>query len=682
MLDQKPGILSRALTHASNACALALAALASLSAGGCAVWLYDDPYAPPPPPEPVYVVPEPAYYYTPDVYYYAPGAVILGQSPDETDASAKTAGADDRKANSAAAKSAAESARVVRGQDDPEAFPTLDDSFPTLDAGLGSDYEAPPESTGSSDFVRNGTNVPEPSGQYETIDYNDEDFRPEPKRESLAEREKAEEKIEKNFDEWLREKKAKRREENKKTKRYLQPIPEADPEIFDRQAKADKSEGDDDIIQTVTLDGIESLLENEETKRDLYDWEKEEPTPIDWSKYAMSLDNIRAWFGMGPNERAALEYMRQACNKQKEYTKTRDKKCLKEAATLYEKAAERWPGPALRPDYAKKHPYDAPKSGTLIEEDGLFFAGECWFFYRDFNRALSCYKALVSTYSSSIYKNVAMKRLFYIGCFWVECSEEASTPSVNVKDKDKPVFSTFHGAKKAFETIFYNDASDNGLAPDALFALANAYMRRGVHQGDGSFDSAAQYYKQLYEFYPASKHAEDACRLAMIALHKSYQGVYYDDAPLNEARQLAETILKSGRGNMDVIYEELDNIKDEQAHRLYALGAYYEKRGSYASARSYYNRLVKEHPNSDYAVEGARRYQQIESKPPEADQLAWVRPVMPFLPKPNKEFFEEKPHEDLSRIARRDDSLNRIGKDVGETKETKVAEAPSDTKRY
>ena len=432
------------------------------------------------------------------------------------------------------------------------------------------------------------------------------------------------------------------------------------------------------VIETLTFISVASMLEgDEEMTRDLLAWEEEEPTPLDWSKYA---ERLWEWLGMGPDERAALELMRQACQKQKEYSETRDKTCLRDAARLYERAAKRWPGPIFKPDDYKKHPFAIPKRDTLIEEDGVFYAGECWFFYRDFPNALRCYKALVSNYQNSIYRNTAMKRLFYIGTYWVKCSEQSSGPQVNVTERDKPMFSPFSGAEKAFSAIFLNDASDGGLAPDALFALANAYMRRGVVQGDGSYEVAARYYKQLYEFYPGNRHAEDASRLAMIALHKSYQGVFYDDAPLNEARQIAEAIIKSGRGNLDVAYEELENIKEEQAHRLYELGKYYEKRGSFASSRSYYNRLVKEYPNTEYAVEGARRYGEIADKPAEVDQLSWVRPVMPFLPKSKNEYFEERPSADLEKIARRDESLDAIGKSADEpgadSGPAKLAESP------
>ncbi|MGI6401827.1 MAG: tetratricopeptide repeat protein [Thermoguttaceae bacterium] len=554
---------------------------------------------------------------------------------------------------------------VIRGQAPADDFPTLGDDFPTIGADfplvdLGGP-DAPPAESELSDFARSGATVAEPSGAVEPSNATDDPFLREPKRQSLADVEEKERALDDKYQSWLQQQKRKTRE-NSKTPRYLRPIEHSalDDENgpFAREQLEEDGDSDSIYMRRVTADVFSMMQDNELSNRELEEWEKETEPPIDWSKYALSLDRIRNWFGMGPDEEAALEYMRRACLKHKEYEETGNRVTLREAAIYYERAAERWPGPALRPKESAKIPFKAPKSGTLIEEDGLFFAGECWFFCKDYTRAVSCFRALVSTYTSTIYKETAMKRLFYIGNYWMACSEgEEKDP----EEKGRPSFRSFAAGQKAYETIFLNDASDSGLAPAALFALANAYMRRGQQQGDGSYCSAAEYYRQLYEFYPGCKYAEDACRLRMIALHRSYQGVYYDSGPLDEARQLAETILKSGRGNMDVVYEELESIKEEQAKRLYALGQYYERRGNYASARSYYNRLVKEHPNADYATLAAQSYQEIRSKPAEADQLSWIRPIAPFLPEPSKEYFEEAPDENLIEIARRDSRLNAIG---------------------
>lgn len=585
---------------------------------------------------------------------------------------------------------------ALRGQTDeplptPESvdapFPTVDPSFPTfdpptLDAPVSDagDASAPPTVSELPAFLTEGTALGEPT------DAPESDKVDEPRRESLADKEETERRLEQEYADWVKKQKE-RQKSLDKTPRYLQPISQNGDVFKDPNGPFARQERESSFIRQVTAADL-GMMTDAEYSRELYDWEKEEPTPIDWSKYALTVDRIRGWFGMGPDERVALEYMRQACEKQKEYYKTKEPKLLKEAAVLYERAAERWPGPALKPrrDFSKKE--NVGEYGTLIEEDGLFFAGECWFFYKDYNRALVCFRALVKTYANSIYKDTAMKRLYHIGCYWTECSEEATGPSVNLTEKDKPRFSSFAGAQKAFETIFLNDASDSGLAPAALFALANAHMRRGVNPGDGAFATAAQYYKQLYEFYPGSQYAEDACRLAMIALHKSYQGPFYDTAPLEQARALAETAQKSGRGNMDVVLEELEKIKEEQAKQLYTVGQYYEKRGNFASARTYYNRLVREFPNSFYATQAAQSYETIAEKPAEADQFAWIRPVAPFLPKSKNQYFEEAPPAELARVARREESLDRIGVDASDEasqadpERENVAADPDAPKRY
>ena len=668
-MDKEVRMKSQRITTSLIRLALMITPVASCCAAGCSLFIYDDPYAPPPPPQPVLFIPDPP----PQPVYYppAPEPGVYYFSPEPTPPVGPRPGYDFN--------------LFIRGQEPQEAE---DDAFPSLGSfpSLDDEVVAPPEQTELAPLVTQGANVAEPSGVY---DNSSQSFRPEPKRESIADRQDEEEKVEREFQTWMKRQKSAQKSHSK-TPRFLQPIEDS---VLDDEngpyarRKLDEDE-DKTFMRRVTADTFALMQENEQSNRELLDWEKDQPAPIDWTKYAITLDHIRAWVGLGPDERAALEYMRRACEKQKEYDKSKDVKLLKEAAVLYEKAVTRWPGPATRSDYARdvqKNPFSSEKGGNLIEEDGLFFAGECWFFYRDFSRALVCYRALVSTYTNTIYKQTAMKRLFYIGQYWVECAEKEMALSVNLTQKDKPTVATFNQAKKAFEAIFLNDATDNGLAPEALFALANAYMRRGVGQGDGAYDNAARYYKELYEFYPASKRAEDASRLAMIALHRSYQGEKYDAAPLEEARRLAETILRSGRGDMDVVYQELESIKEEQAKRLFYVGQYYQKRGNYASARSYYTRLAKDFSNTSYASLAARAYNEIDDKPAQADQFSWIRPVAPFLPKPNNQYFEVAPDVDLEQLARRDSRLDQIGNvdslDENQTRQEFTADSDPDRRR-
>ncbi|MDO4586781.1 MAG: tetratricopeptide repeat protein [Planctomycetia bacterium] len=460
-------------------------------------------------------------------------------------------------------------------------------------------------------------------------------------RQSIMEKEEKEKELETQYDSWVKDQKKKKKRSS--VPRYLQPLSE-DRTIFDDPnspfSRKVQAENDRRFVRQVTAADL-TLMKEVSSKRELMDWEKEQDMPIDWTKYSMNWEKWRNWLGMGPDEKEAIAYMQKACQKHQEFCQTKEIKKLREAAVLYEKAGKKWPD-------------------SVLEEDALFYAAECYFFEKNYPKALEFYRALVSRYSNSILKQDAMKRLYCIGCYWVQCSE-ADPSLVNLKDSARPRFSSFAGAKKAFETIYLNDASDRGMAPDALFALANAFMRRGVVQGDASFASAAQYYRQLYEFYPGSRHTDQAYQLAMLALYQSYRGPFYDDAPLKQAQEIAELAKRSGRKSMNIelIDERLSMIRNEQAKYLWARGEYYEKRGNYASARSYYNRLVKEYPDSELVASAIQRYNLINDKPAEADQFAYVRPIVPFLPKPKNEYFEERPVE-VIQVASKNEDLSGL----------------------
>ncbi|MBQ6619838.1 MAG: tetratricopeptide repeat protein [Thermoguttaceae bacterium] len=500
---------------------------------------------------------------------------------------------------------------------------------------------SPPESAPDfPEFARNAYADLEdltPSGDdaARTIDPKTGKAIPNRVRESLAERQRAEEELEANYRAWAAEQERADKEKSK-LPRYLRPLSD-DREVFEHgpfaRSLQEESQQEHKFIRSISAADL-NMMSQVSSDRELMDWEKEQDGYTDWSKYSAGTlyNKFRGFLGMGPDEKEAYSLMAKACAKHEEYEKTKDVKALREAAELYEKASKKWPD-------------------SLLEEDALFYAAECHFFAKEYTKALTLYKALITKFSNSVLRRDAAERLYWLGCYWLKCYEN-DPKVVNLTSRgERPKFSDFAGAKKAFETIFMNDVSDQGRAPDALFALANGYMRRGVNQGDASFDSAARYYQQLYEFYPACKHVDKAYQLAMLALYMSYRGPLYDSTPLKRAREIAEAAQKAGKGDKEVIADQLRLIRKEQARYLLTRGEYYERQQIYASARSYYNQLVNEYPESEYAVEAAQRYEAIEARPAEVDQFAFIRPVMPFLPKSKNKYYEEHPSQTLEALA-------------------------------
>lgn len=476
--------------------------------------------------------------------------------------------------------------------------------------------------------------------------------RPEPKRQSLTDKVQVEKELETKYQQWLKSQKTAQKEKKAKSNNYLEPLSDdravfTDPNSpFARKAQSGK---DKRFVREITAADL-SMMSDVSSKKELLDWEKEEAPPVDWSKYSAKTlwSKWRDFAGMSPNEKEATVVMREAAAEHAKYEDDKNKKHLTKASDLYEKAGRRWPD-------------------SVLEEDALFYAGECCFFSENYPRAMRCYKQLVSKYANSVLKKQAIERLYYIGCYWVKCSEETSFSIVNLTDEKKPAFSSFAGAKKAFEAVYLNDTSDNGRAPDALFALANAYMRRAANPGDASYESAARYYRQLYEFYPASKHTEKAYQLAIIALHKSYRGPSYDSRSLKQATEIAKAAQNAGKGDQKLIQEELDNIKGEQAAQMMFRGKYYEKRGNYASARAYYNRLVRDFPDHELSQDAAKRYAEIKDRPAEVDQYAWIRPIMPFIPKNDNVYYEDHPENQVRAAIVQMESLKKNALDQSPT---------------
>ncbi|MBQ3389128.1 MAG: tetratricopeptide repeat protein [Thermoguttaceae bacterium] len=531
----------------------------------------------------------------------------------------------------------------------------------TLDEPAG---ETPPQQAEFPEFARNAYEALEPSEKELAAEMAKENAKPQRERESIAEKERAENELRAEYDRWLAKQKADKAEKEK-LPRYLQPL-EDNRAIFDdpnspyARNKPGQPEQEHKFVREISAADL-TLMSDVSSNRELMDWEKEQDMPVDWSKYSASAlyNKWRDYLGMGPNEKEALAVMKEATLKLMEYEKTKDAKTLREAGELYEKAAKKWPD-------------------SILEEDALFYAGECYFFGNNYTKAKTHYKALLKKYSNSVLRRDALERLYCIGVYWIKCYEEDPEVVGRVEGKKRPLFSDFAGAKDAFEAVFTNDVSDRGRAPDAVFARARAYMRRGVEQGDASFDEAAKYYQRLYEFYPACKYADKAYQLAMLALYQSYRGPFYDPTPLRKAEEIAKAAQRAHKGDRAVIEEQLRLIKEKQAEYLLVRGEYYEKKKLYASARNYYNQLVSEYPDSEYAAKGAERYAAIRENPAESDQFALIRPIAPFLPKSKNQYFEDRPDSLLNAASGPDGQRSRDMSEPDFTQLERTADAGSE----
>jgi len=370
-----------------------------------------------------------------------------------------------------------------------------------------------------------------------------------------------------------------------------------------------------DIIRQVGFEPVAARVPSNEYE---FDWGMEEPKKgFDWSVLdpVKFFGRMREWMGLGPNEEKANESMRKGREILLSNPDLQDRKKNLEAAKHFTDAAKRFPN-------------------SVLEEDALHLAGECFFFADNYYDAFKAYQQLVIKYQHSKHVDNAVRRLFQIGRFW-EHESDRTLSSINFSftDRMRPRFDTFGFAKKAYETIFTYDPL-GPVSDVALMTLATAYLKRGRHQGDENFNQAAFYYQRLREEHPTSQYVARAHLNELYARMKAYLGPEHPSGTLLEARKLAEMTLWQFRDELNsedttTVLEMKESLLIKEAERLWSMGQYFDQRKlHYGSARIYYRRLIEEYPQTEFAERARKRLQLIEGLPDVPPILG--RPINPF----------------------------------------------------
>ena len=368
-----------------------------------------------------------------------------------------------------------------------------------------------------------------------------------------------------------------------------------------------------DIIRQVGYEPVNVKMFSDEPE---YDWEKEERKKgFDWSVLTpeKSYAKVRDWMGLGPDEKKANISMQKGREILLSNPDLKETKKNLEAAKHFSEAARKFPD-------------------SVLEEDALHLAGECYFFSDEYYNAFNAYQKLIVKYHHSKYVDNAVRRVFKIGRYW-ELESEKGGSGFKFSDKSLPNYDTFGYAKKAYITIFTYDPL-GPVSDDALMALATAYMKRGKYQGDDNYNQAAYYYQRLREDHPSSKHIAKAHEYELHARTRAYLGPEHPSRTLEEAKKLAEITLWQFNGELDGedragILEIKEHILESEAERLWETGQFYDlKKRNYGSARLHYHQLIAEYPQTSYAEKARKRLAQIEGLPDTPSIFGW--PVNPF----------------------------------------------------
>ncbi len=341
----------------------------------------------------------------------------------------------------------------------------------------------------------------------------------------------------------------------------------------------------------------------------------EESDGLEWSDF--SLDKIgrttKKLTGRGPNRKLARELYQTA---DAEYRQAADAQgegragLFAAAAPKFSEAADRWPDSALA-------------------MDGLFMAGESYFFADNYPMANKQYEKLVKAFPNNKYMDVVNQRRFAIAKYWLDTDRESPEQFyyVNFFDGTRPWKDARGSGLRVFDKIRIDDPIGK-FADDATLAAGNEHFSRG------KFYKADEFYSDLRKTYPSSEHQFLAHFLGLKAKLGNYGGPAYSGAPLDEAEKLIKQMRRQFPQESEQEREFLDRAAAEvrylQAQRLDYLAKYYDRRSEYGAARHYYARIVKEYDDTPIAAKAQERATQIADLPGVPDQaLPWLVAMFP-----------------------------------------------------
>lgn len=319
-------------------------------------------------------------------------------------------------------------------------------------------------------------------------------------------------------------------------------------------------------------------------------WEEDyDPDAPAWQRTTKKVKRFtQKLVGMEPNEPIAKQAYAEgeALFRQRKFD---------EAAAKFKYASKRWPD-------------------SELEEDALYMLAESYFFADRYSNACDTYVNLMKKYENSRYLDQVVPRQFAIARYWEQHdrAEHHWVVTPNFTDKTRPWFDTRGNALAAYETVHLNDPT-GPLADDSLMAKANSHFL------NNEFDDADTYYTMLRDSYPQSDHQAAAHLLGVRAKMRKYQGAAYDGAPLGEAKELIEQVntqFPHELAEEKTRLREADRaIRTQLAQRDYEMGEYYAGTRHYRAARHYYNRVIKDYPETRFAQAAEHRLEQYKDRP-------------------------------------------------------------------
>lgn len=215
-------------------------------------------------------------------------------------------------------------------------------------------------------------------------------------------------------------------------------------------------------------------------------------------------------------------------------------------------------------------------------------------------RAFDAFQALITRYPEAKQFDESIAEQINIANYYMEKRNQAF---LNV------LMSNFEIAQHMYEKILAS-APFGRYAPIVQFNLGLTYERQGRVQ------DAVQAYQTLIDKYPNSSVASNAqYQIAYVYMRVGLRKNSQDQSALSQAQDHFQdyTLQYENSEHAAQVQKNLKEIGEREAINIYNIARYYDQNGSYQAAYTYYNEVIRLHPDSPQTDLAKTRIEAIRS---------------------------------------------------------------------
>ena len=238
---------------------------------------------------------------------------------------------------------------------------------------------------------------------------------------------------------------------------------------------------------------------------------------------------------------------------------------------------------------------------SRLAAEAEYYLGTAWEAKDDMAKAADAYQRLIDKYPYSDRIKDAIKREFEIA------NQFASGGKVKMLG-----VAVLPGQDKAVE--LYNHIIKN--APFGIHGDQAQFKLGELYKSQGEYELAQKAFQQVVDEYPNSELVPRAkyeiANSSMLAANKGQYDEKHAEKAIEEFKDFKTTFPANTQGVL--ADESIKQIRVEKAQRSFGVASFYESQKKWKSARTYYEEVIRNYPETPSAAEARKRIESLADK--------------------------------------------------------------------